>query len=161
MISTFIFKVTHEINVDFKSTLKLTLITTKQFFTFLNQPWFKKKQFFAFLNQPWFQRQLKLFKMIIFTPSSVSYLWVLKRVWILCSWTILLNNFLERSSSFCEDFQTPILDLFAKKSWCALICSFVKIVSLLMRSYLINKAHFQAHGWWCWTEHLRWWRCDI
>ena len=33
LISTSIFKVTHEINVDFKSTLKLTLITTKKSFS--------------------------------------------------------------------------------------------------------------------------------
>ena len=33
LISTSIFKVTHEINVDFKSTLKLTLITTKNSFS--------------------------------------------------------------------------------------------------------------------------------
>ena len=125
-------------------------------------------------NQPWFQ--INSFLSILETTLILKATWIIHRYWIISHTiqiiepvslvsceegvnTIISNDSLVASSARWKSvdwFSISMLYLLTEKSWCALICSFVKIVSL-MRSYFINKSRFQAHVGWCWAEHLRGW----
>ena len=125
-------------------------------------------------NQPWFQ--INSFLSILETTLILKATWIIHRYWIISHTIqiiehvslvsceegvniIISNDSLVASSARWKSvdwFSISMLYLLTEKSWCALICSFVKIVSL-MRSYFINKSRFQAHVGWCWAEHLRGW----
>ena len=65
---------------------------------------------FTFSNQPWFQGNLN------FSQVNNTHMWVLKRVWILFSLTILLSCHRD-VDCLCEDFQISILYLLTRKSY--------------------------------------------
>ena len=130
----------HQKLCGFWHILKSTLISSQLMNVTLisSQPW----------NQSWFQKTVLAHFEISFDFKgnfncsqvnnfhilfTMSHSWVLKRVWTLSSWMILLSRHQHRWKGVdClgEDFQISMLYLLAKKSWCALNCSSVKIVSL-------------------------------
>ena len=118
-ISTLIFKATHEfnlkINLDEKNKKKTVLAH------FGDNLDFKGNLNYSPVNN-------------LHTLFRMSHFWVLKRMWMISTWTILLSYQGDNCSR--EDFQISMLYPFAKKSWRAFICSSAEIVSLLMRSYL-------------------------
>ena len=126
-------------------------------------------------NQPWFQ--INSFLSILETTLILKATWIIHRYWIISHTIqiiehvslvsceegvniIISNDSLVASSARWKSvdwFSISMLYLLTEKSWCALICSFVKIVSL-MRSYFINKSRFQAHVGWCWaSERMKMW----
>ena len=91
---------------------------------------FKKTVFAHFQINLDFRATIIFHRWITFT---ISLSWVLKTVRISSSRMILFNDSLVAPSRcwlFCEDFQRSILYFLAKKSWCALVSSSVKAVSL-------------------------------
>ena len=135
------FKSTHECNLDFKSTLKSILISKTVLAHFEISFDFKGNFNCSQVNN--FH--------IIFT---MSHSWVLKRVWTLSSWMILLSRHQHRWKGVdClgEDFQISMLYLLAKKSWCALNCSSVKIVwevmSLISHAFKLTVHNFELSTW--------------
>ena len=91
---------------------------------------FKKTVFAHFQINLDFRATIIFHRWITFT---ISHSWVLKTVRISSSRMILFNDSLVAPSGcwlFCEDFQRSILYFLAKKSWCALVSSSVKAVSL-------------------------------
>ena len=74
-----------------KNILISSQLTTHEFFSLD----LKKKHFWRILNNPDFKVTWIFHRWIIFTLSHQR---VLKRMWILFSWTILLNNSLKRFS---------------------------------------------------------------
>ena len=118
-ISTLIFKSTHEFNLKINLDEKMKKKTVLAHFG-------DNLDFKGNLNYSPVNNLHTLFRM--------SHLWVLKRMWIISTWTIPLSYQGDNCSR--EDFQISMLYPLAKKSWRTFICSSVEIVSLLMRSYL-------------------------
>ena len=106
--TTLIFKATHKFNLDFKSTLKSTLISKRELLHIFKTTLISRQLEFSLVND----------------IHNVSILSSEEGLWILFSGTILLLHHWG-IDCLCEDFQISMLYLLTKKLLCALIWSSV------------------------------------